>query len=107
MELGRHFRSATEHAAYAQVLERYLFTKSLQKLGSREQTANIIMRAKQRQTLFDDVLLVLLGHRRLPHFQQLDNPPRIEIHHKTNAAPILSQMFYGKAQTPGTSWSKR
>src|SRR2546423_8316207 len=53
------------------------------------------------------MLLVLFSHLCLAHFDQLNHPTRIEIDHKTNTATILSQVFYGQAQTTRTGWTQR
>src|SRR6185503_3482305 len=105
MKLRRHLSAATEHASDPHLLQRDFLTQRFEKFGSREQTTNIFVRLQERQALLDDVLLVLLGHLRLAHLEQLDNPARIKIDHETDAAAMLSQVFDCETQTTWTSWS--
>ena len=65
------------------------------------------MRAQLCQSLIDHMLLVLFSHLCLAHFDQLNDPARIEINHETNTATILGQVFYGQAQTARTGWTQR
>src|SRR6185503_21316053 len=59
------------------------------------------------KTLLDDVLLVLLSHLRLAHLDQLDDPARIEIDHKTDPAAMLRQVLDCQTQSTRAGWSKR
>src|ERR1700693_2422126 len=92
MELRRHLRAAAEHPCNAHLLQRYLLAKSFQQFGRGEQAADIV-RAQQREPLFDDVQLVGLGLVEFAALEELDDPARIEIGHETDAAAVLRQML--------------
>ncbi len=106
MKLRRHLSAAAKHARDPHLLQRNFFTQRFEKFGSREQATNIFVRFQESQPLLDDVLLVLLGHLRLAHLQQLDHPTRIEIDHETDPAAMLSQVLDRETQPTWTSWSK-
>ena len=62
MKLRRHFSATTKHSRYPHLLQRHFFAQRFQQLGSGEQATNVLVSTKQREPLFDDVLLVLFGH---------------------------------------------
>jgi len=53
----------------------------------------MVVRAQQSEALFDNVLFVTLGHVDFAHFDELDHPARIQVHHEANAAAVLGQVL--------------
>src|SRR6185436_3755305 len=107
MKLRCHLSAATKHTGDTHLLERYFFTQRFEQFRRRKQATNTVMRFQQSKTLLDDVLLVLLGHLRLAHLDQLNDPAWIEIDEETDPATMLREMFDCQTQTTRTSWSKR
>src|SRR2546422_4239873 len=107
MKLRRHLCAAAKDARDAELLKRDLFTQRFQELRRRKQAMDVVVGPQHRQTLFDYVLLVLLGHLYLAHFQKLDDPTRIEIYHETDPSAILGQMFNCQPQATRAGWAKR
>src|SRR4029079_14262485 len=107
MKLRRHLSASAEHSRNSDLLQRHLLAERLEQLRSREQAANVVVCAQQRHALFDDVLLVLLGHLRLAHLQQLNDPARIEVDHQTDPAATFREMLDRETQATWSSWTKR